>query len=32
MRKLEEIDMSKNPHRYSAPSLPKNAKIKEFPK
>merc|ERR1719427_178769 len=25
MRKLEEQDMKSNPHRYSAPSLPKNA-------
>ena len=31
MKNLQKIDEEKNPHRYTAPSLPKNAKFKEFP-
>ena len=30
MKKLQEIDQEKNPHRYTAPSLPKNARIQKF--
>jgi hypothetical protein len=31
MKKLEDQDQRINPQRYSAPALPKNAKVQHFP-